>query len=1135
MTEPETSQTVAEKETINAALTTETVPPEQEAEADAPPEPWTPERVSEWNAYYDIYVILAALLLTFTVSCNFVTDSHVWLHIKTGELIAAQTAPVMTDSFSYTKSGQSWVNIPWLYQWGHAALYNLVYGLVPVDPRDPTANKASAEQVGIGALVVLSALARLATAWLLLRIRHRGPGLWWSALCVVLAFGVVYHPVYLFLMGGIAGSAAVAPFTWAQLLFAFELLVLFRAFSQGRAGSLWLLVPTFALWANIDESFHVGLIVLAAAAVGRLFDGKKAASLISNSEAPKKTDESTEAEVAVDRKPAGVPIAFLVFGLCAAACLANPYTYRVYTAALDPYVQLFQPKDSFTTADQLSFFGEGIKTPEVFIDILGVPIVHWKLIVAYYVIVVALGLGSFLLNARRFSWSRFLPFVALAVFWGILIRFNLFFGLIFAATIAINGQEWYHDRVGTEGRLGWRWTFWSTGGRLVTLALIFLMVGKDITGNDIRVPGINFGVGFHEDNFPFEAAAFLAEHKEIKGNVLNTSKTQGDILIWKAGPERKTYVDGRFHLFPQDLLEEWRETRKALSSDDKTVWKPLLDKYDISVIMIETGAALKTYRQLMTSANWIPFHDDGNIVMFGRSDAAESDKAVFNANRLDPDLRAYHTNHPVTGAERPPNPTTWIDDVFQTRTNSRPQSRTESSRRWLIGAQGEGESDVDAADILPSPARCLLAIQEARIALSHSPDDWIAFRMLKEAYRLLMIQEAAMLAGIPITPANYNRIRMASPNPDLLITRVRQRMTALNYAIQTTPPPKNDQSRRDLESLNLELYTLYKNSSFLDLARDRLQLVLETSHTDDFLPDAHARLERELAELNQWYEATKEKLDDLQIERQAGPIEQAAFALNQGATNRAIELLADAERSSVSLAVVKPRLVDLYSNSGQPDKALELLAVGAIDDPNLGSEPGMAALRQGRVYFLLGNYFSAATLWRDRAVPRVRFERSHSVLFAGQGLVRGEAVRATSGFLGIPGTISQQAVWEYDLAMCQLEAGSPDDAAEHFTKSLTLFPELQFRPIAAYYLERMGKPVPPPPKTPARTAGSPTPDLDKPLMQSPLPPSGASPPASASGKADSPKTSPKPAEPAKSTPPGKAVSKEPASKGTANP
>ncbi len=103
--------------------------------------------------------------------------------------------------------------------------------------------------------------------------------------------------------------------------------------------------------------------------------------------------------------------------------------------------------------------------------------------------------------------------------------------------------------------------------------------------------------------------------------------------------------------------------------------------------MIETGAAAKTYKMLMNSPDWIPFHDDGYIVMFGRSDAPDSDKTVFNANRLDPDLRAFHTNHPVTGAERPPNPTTWIDDVFQNRTYSRPQSRTESSRRWLEGGR----------------------------------------------------------------------------------------------------------------------------------------------------------------------------------------------------------------------------------------------------------------------------------------------------------------------------------------------------------------------------------------------------------------------------------------------------------------
>ena len=77
----------------------------------------TPERVSQWNAYYDVYVKWAALILVFMVACNYVTDSHVWLHLKTGQLIAKQSAPVTTDVFSYTEAGRPWFNIPWLFQW----------------------------------------------------------------------------------------------------------------------------------------------------------------------------------------------------------------------------------------------------------------------------------------------------------------------------------------------------------------------------------------------------------------------------------------------------------------------------------------------------------------------------------------------------------------------------------------------------------------------------------------------------------------------------------------------------------------------------------------------------------------------------------------------------------------------------------------------------------------------------------------------------------------------------------------------------------------------------------------------------------------------------------------------------------
>ena len=108
---------------------------------------------------------------------------------------------------------------------------------------------------------------------------------------------------------------------------------------------------------------------------------------------------------------------------------------------------------------------------------------------------VAVGVASFVLNAARFSWRRFLPFAVVSILWGCLIRYSAEFALVLAAVIALNGQEWYLARFGTRGRLGTRWTLWSTGGRVVTLLLIFAVVGIDITGYEIYNPDVHFGLG----------------------------------------------------------------------------------------------------------------------------------------------------------------------------------------------------------------------------------------------------------------------------------------------------------------------------------------------------------------------------------------------------------------------------------------------------------------------------------------------------------------------------------------------------------------------------------------------------------------------------------------------------------------
>src|SRR6185312_10181579 len=202
------------------------------------------------------------------------------------------------------------------------------------------------------------------------------------------------------------------------------------------------------------------------------------------------------------------------------------------------------------------------------------------------------------------------------------------------------------------------WSLWSVGGRAVSIIVLFFCVAKALTGWGTApfLGGMGkFGFGYNRDNFEFEAAEFLKNAK-IQGNILNTTRHQGDCMVWKAYPERKVFIDNRHNLFDSALLKEWLEIRNALKTDDVGVWKEKLDKYNITVVMLDPTGAANTYQRLMQSINWIPFKDDGNVVLFGRADAPAADLAFFKARRWEADKLAYQTVDPVPPVERPPTP-----------------------------------------------------------------------------------------------------------------------------------------------------------------------------------------------------------------------------------------------------------------------------------------------------------------------------------------------------------------------------------------------------------------------------------------------------------------------------------------------
>src|SRR6478609_6344109 len=81
MNQPETPESPAEDEA-------RTVPEADAGEAAAPaepePEPWTPDRVLEWNRYYDLYLAGGVLLLVFVTAVHTIASPLIWPLLEAG-------------------------------------------------------------------------------------------------------------------------------------------------------------------------------------------------------------------------------------------------------------------------------------------------------------------------------------------------------------------------------------------------------------------------------------------------------------------------------------------------------------------------------------------------------------------------------------------------------------------------------------------------------------------------------------------------------------------------------------------------------------------------------------------------------------------------------------------------------------------------------------------------------------------------------------------------------------------------------------------------------------------------------------------------------------------------------------------
>ncbi len=194
--------------------------------------------------------MLGALLLAglgFLLASTPARNSALWLHLASGRRLA-QGGPVAgTDPFSWTAAEVPWVNHSWLADLGLYWLY----------------------QGGGGTLLVLGKalfVALLIVSFFLFRRHGRGTGIVvFSASLSALALGpwLSLQPGLVSVLGVVVTLYLLERPAWTQ-----DSLPQYD--SNPLRSPRWLLIPLFALWANLDAWFLLGPVLVCLYCVGEL-------------------------------------------------------------------------------------------------------------------------------------------------------------------------------------------------------------------------------------------------------------------------------------------------------------------------------------------------------------------------------------------------------------------------------------------------------------------------------------------------------------------------------------------------------------------------------------------------------------------------------------------------------------------------------------------------------------------------------------------------------------------------------------------------------------------------------------------------------------------------------------------------
>jgi hypothetical protein len=823
---------------------------------------------------FDFMLVVVVLLFAFLAASFTARNSDFWMHLASGRIMAEGRYQFGVDPFAYTTEDVYWANHAWLFDW----LLFLIY-----------------RQFGGVVLVVLKALLIAGLAALMLSMRRPDRRIGLPALCTLLAVLAMSPRLLLH-------STCLS-----YVLLGLTLWLLWRAHAgPSRSRQDWKrytpLLLLFVLWVNVDSWFLLGPLLAALFWLGDLVR-------------PTRGDSDGSRYT-----PAWLWLAGL------AVCLVNPYTWHAFTLPMDlmplPAELRHDPRFErlFASPWQRSFIYH--------------PLSGLNLATSAYFALLALGLLSFLMNARNVVGWRLLVWLSFAGLAAWLARAIPFFVVVAGPITALNMQDAIstkYEAPSTKSRFVLGTSYFIFMGSV--LALLFVTWIGGLRGFPHAGRGVDWEVR-PDSSLQRVAETLHLWHQQGKlrdgdrGFPFHPSVVH--YCAWFC-PEERGFLDHRLPLF-HAVAGEYETVCQALNpalgaarSQQSWDWRGFFRSHGITHVILydpdlpRLMLALK--RLAVNDQDETLLHLDGQALIVGWKDGDRSVPAglpAFDADRLafaltDAEDVRMLPPAPLHGAVRGPrvadfwshfgspvSPPSWESDTagvllhyFEDRVPRQFQERASRCLGWATSLPGlpaltGGPFDgllrlVVHLDRMPlalgdlgqrPPAAPLLAVRAARRALAENPDDAHAYLYLGRAYLALaeLTPERTMLGSFPPL-ARLRHIQIAA---------------ALENALRRNP---------DLEPAHEDLANLYARQNFLDAAldhrREAVRLTRRTGRIGGETPEAFARqLEQMEAGTNELEREVGERRNRFTLQSQtlgAQPYRKAQLARRLGLARLALE------------------------------------------------------------------------------------------------------------------------------------------------------------------------------------------------------------------------------------------------------